>query len=310
MFESEEDNFRLALSHFIDVGPSERALELVDALWLYWMSRGQLEEGQQWTEQALENAGPEPTPLLGEVVGALGDFLRFRGDLQGAVQVKERALAIAREIDYESGTAAGLHDLAGLLAQLGEFERARELAEEGLALRRKLDVPTGIAHGLDGLGDVALFEGDYEEASRIYGEIAAIYATHDTGSTQHAIGLFGWGDCLRRCGRQEEAREKLRMAVSLARRLKLRQHVNGMLYAAAELALSDSQNARRAAALIGAADAVTLESGFGLFDPAECERIAAEVRGRLGPARYEVGYAEGAALGADEGMLLALESLE
>jgi predicted ATPase/class 3 adenylate cyclase len=307
MFEAEQDNLRAALEHFLEFGPNETALELVDVLWLHWMSRGQLEEGQRWTERALEKAAPEPTQALSEVVGALGDFLRFRGELHQALSVKERALALARELDHASGIAATLHDLAGVLAQLGEFDRARRLAEEGLALRRELGDPTGIAHGLDGLGDVALFEGDYDSASRIYAEIAEIYATHDANSTQHAIGLFGWGDCLRRCGRQDEARERLRQALSLARELKLRQHVNGMLYAAAELSLSRSPE--RAAILIGAAEAVTAESGFGLFDPAECERIGVAVRGRLGDARYETAHAEGAALSADDGISLGLESL-
>ena len=54
IFEAEEDNLRAALGHSLESGPNEVALDLVDALWLHWMSRGQLEEGQQWTERALE----------------------------------------------------------------------------------------------------------------------------------------------------------------------------------------------------------------------------------------------------------------
>ena len=149
------------------------------------------------------------------MVGAHGDFLRFRGELHQALSVKERALTLARKLHDLPGVAAALHDLAGVLAQLGEFDRARAVAQEGLALRRQLGDPTGIAHGLDGLGDIALFEGDYERATQIYAEIVEIYVMHDANSTNHAIGLFSLGDCLRRSGRQREAADTLRQALSL-----------------------------------------------------------------------------------------------
>ena len=57
-----------------------------------------------------------------------------------------------------------------------------------------------------------------------------------------------------------------------------------MLYAAAELSLS--RNPQRSATLLGAADAVTTESGFGVSDPVECDQIEAAVRARVGDA-YE-----------------------
>jgi tetratricopeptide (TPR) repeat protein len=305
-FEIEQDNFRAALEHFLTTGPSERALELVDSLWIHWMRAGQLDEGERWTTRALAAADQTPRPLLESTIGTLGDFARFRGDLERAASLKQTALAMARTIGDKAGVAANLHDLAGTFAQLGEFPRARELATEGLAIRKELGKPLGVAHALDALWDIAFFEHDYEEASRLDHETIAILERHGPDTAEMAMTRWGLSECLRRCGRSANARDELREALVLARRLSLRQHVSGMLYTAA--ALITARDPAQAAKLIGASDTLLAESGFGLFDPTECKKVVEAVRDRLDNEAYEAARAEGAAQDVDEALRLAFAS--
>ena len=305
-FAIEQDNFRAALEHFLTVGPSERALELVDSLWIHWMRAGQLDEGERWTTRALAVADQTPRPLLESTIGTLGDFARFRGDLERAASLKEAALAMARTIGDEPGLAASLHDLAGTLAQLGEFPRARELATEGLAIRKQLGKPLGVAHALDALWDIAFFEHDYEEAFRLDQETIAILERHGPDTAEMAITRWGRSECLRRCGKSADARHELREALVLAQRLSLRQHLGGMLYTAA--ALIAARDPAQAAKLIGASDNLLAESGFGLFDPTECKNVVEAVRDRLDNDAYEAAHAEGAAQDVAEALRLAIAS--
>ena len=92
----------------------------------------------------------------------------------------------------------------------------------------------------------------------------------------------------------------------LAQRLSLRQHVSGMLYTAA--ALIAARDPAQAAKLIGASDTLLAESGFGLFDPAECKKVVEAARDRIDEEAYEAAHGEGAGLGVAEALRLALAS--
>jgi tetratricopeptide (TPR) repeat protein len=221
---------------------------------------------------------------------------------------KKEALEMGRTLGDRAGVAANLHDLAGTLAQLGEFSHARELATEGLAIRKALAKPLGIAHALDALWDVAFFEHDYGEARRLAEEIIAILEQHGPDTAEMAITRWGLSECLQCCGEKAEARHELRIALLLAQRLRLRQHVSGMLYTAAGLIALDDP--AQAATLIGANETLLAESGFGLFDPTECEKVAEAVRDRLGDEAYKAAHARGAAGDIEDALTLAIASTE
>jgi predicted ATPase/class 3 adenylate cyclase len=306
-FEHEQDNFRVALEHLITFGPSEYALEMVDSLCNYWILRGQLDEGERWTERALAAADTTPRARRAWAISGLGEFARFRGDDARAIPLKEEVLALSRDIGDVSLEAATLHDLADTHTHAGDYARARELAMEALELRRRAGRPTGIAHALSSLFDIELFEGHYEEAQRVAQEVAQIEGEHAPGSIEHSIALFALAEAHRRQGELHEAVGMLREALSLASNLNQRQNLCEMLFAAA--ALVAASDAHRAGVLIGAAEAIRKKSGFYLWDPDECERIIRSVREQLGDLAFEAAAVEGSALEGDAALAAAIDSV-
>jgi len=307
-FEVEQPNLRAALEHFLTAGVGEAALEMVEDLWFYWMQAGQLAEGELWTERALATAEATPSRLLGSVLSLHGEFLRFRGAVERAIPIKERATEIARSLGDHREVASNLHDIADSWAHVGDYERARAAASEALGIRRALGDPGGIAHALSSLGDIALFEGEFAEARRIYEEVLALILADSPGSTDHAVFLFSLAECRRRQGDYEGAAATLFDAIEMAAGLSLVFCAPDMLDTAA--GLTGQSDARRGALLVGAAEALRTASGFDYFDRAEAERIAASLRDSLGESRFKRAVDEGRQLTLDEAMQTALESLD
>jgi predicted ATPase/class 3 adenylate cyclase/DNA-binding CsgD family transcriptional regulator len=100
--ETDIDNLRAAFTWSLDSADNERALQLASALQPFWLIRGRVVEGLSWFGAVLTDPGSCPadvTPttyaravadlaLIGAVIGAPGDL-----------EVPERALAVAREVD-------------------------------------------------------------------------------------------------------------------------------------------------------------------------------------------------------------------
>jgi len=307
-FEVEQPNLRSALEYFLTEDIAEAALEMVEDLWLYWLQAGQLAEGERWIERALAEAEPTPRRLLGSVIGLHGEFLRFRGEVERAIPIKERATEMARALGDDREVASNLHDIADSWAHLGDYKRARAAASEALEIRRALGDPGGIAHALSSLGDIALFEGDFAEARRIYEEVLALILADSPGTIDHAVFLYTLAECRRRQGESKGAAATLVDAIEMAARLSLVFCVPDMLETAAGLATRS--DAWRGGLLVGAAEALRSASGFDYFDRAEAERIAASLRVSLGESRFERAVDEGRQLTLEAAMQAALESLD
>jgi tetratricopeptide (TPR) repeat protein len=307
-FESDQGNFRVALEHLITSGPSEYALEMVDSLGNYWVLCGQLDEGERWTERALAAADERPRSRRAWAISSLAEFARFRGDDARAIPIKEDVLSLARELDDTSLEAATLHDLADTYAHAGDYGRARELALQALEIRRRVGRPTGIAHALSSLFDIELLQGNYDEALRVAEEVAAIESEHAAGTIDHSLSLFMLGEAHRRRGEAPEAVASLRAALSVAREINQQQNLCEMLLSTA--GLSAKADPRRAAELLAAAETIRQKTGFYLWDPPECERIAKAVRAELGEEEFALASADGVELDWERAISGALEALD
>jgi predicted ATPase/class 3 adenylate cyclase len=96
--DAEQDNLRAALECLFEIGETDTALTLVEAVWRFWMIRGYLEEGRRWAEQAVSQSSNTPTKLRAAVVSVFGEFLRFQGKSEEALTAKNECLALEREL--------------------------------------------------------------------------------------------------------------------------------------------------------------------------------------------------------------------
>jgi non-specific serine/threonine protein kinase len=306
--DAERDNLRAAFEYLLASGVTEETLELVEAVWPFWLFRGYFEEGRRWAEKAVKQSSDSPSKLRTWVVSTLGEFLRFQGKFEEAIEAKNEALAVARELGEVRMVAATLHDLGEIYMQMGDREQARRLHEEALVLRRQDGRRVGIAHALVGLGDLALVEGDFERARSIYEEI--LETGRESGEIDfEANGLLSLAEVARRENEHARANELVREGLEVAVELGSVPRIVQALETLAALACAKGPP-ERAARLIGACEQLRLTTGFAQFDDAATyARTVEAARTQLGSEAFDREHSAGAMLSREEVIAYAVEGL-
>jgi tetratricopeptide (TPR) repeat protein len=161
------DNVRAALLHAIDSAESALAQKAFAGGAIVWLLHGSLVEGDTWATRTLF-LHSEETVLLGFATGIAAEFPRFMGDLDRALELKRRALAVlgnmALDPEGERMLAAINTDVSDVMSLLGRFREAESYATQGLAIRKAIGDPAGIAHALEALANVEARSGRSAEA--------------------------------------------------------------------------------------------------------------------------------------------------
>ena len=160
--------------------------------------------------------GPD-SPELAKALGLLGFVRANVGDLAGAKEVQNRAIAILRSIPPSPALPEVLSELASTYMHGQELEEARELQEEALALSLELlgedhAETTSIRHNI---GARMLFEGDLEGSERVF---RGVLRDTPEGAGTRATTLQFLAQTLRYQRRLGEAEELLREALAQAER--------------------------------------------------------------------------------------------
>jgi predicted ATPase/class 3 adenylate cyclase len=215
----EQANAVEALAWAFETGAAEPAQKILRGAWFFWIAFGLAAEGDAWAARVVAIPSEE-TPLFAHTVAYASEFPRFRGDLERAITMKKRAIALYESLDPDdreiTGMLAASHtDIGHVLAQAGDIDAAEAHALRGVEIRRSLGEPFGIAHALAALGDAAQLRGDFDEAARIFRESAEL--TDAAGDRFEAAShLWGLARALRSGGDHSGATAALEEAQARA----------------------------------------------------------------------------------------------
>jgi tetratricopeptide (TPR) repeat protein len=226
--ETEHDNVRAALDRLPTQGDTQLALELSEAVWRFWKTRGHQPEARRRFAGLLA-ADETRTAARAHALNAAAGMAVETGDYAAGRQQAEEALAIHRthgdawgiarstymlgyaaiesgdfetakprfeetvrlmaELGYEQYVGQATFNLGWACEELGEREYAQSLAEENLQRARSINSPNLEAASLDSLAGFAHDDGRFEEALSM--KRAALRLLCELGDVQHILDSLG-----------------------------------------------------------------------------------------------------------------------
>jgi predicted ATPase/DNA-binding SARP family transcriptional activator len=344
--DAETDNFRAALDWALREGHPALAVRLAGRLGRYWELRAAAVEGGRWLRAAIDAADDEvPLEALARALRAevvmledQGSWYDAGGSMAASREIASEAVALSRRAGDPAGIADALIHLSGFEQE--EPESMRALAEEALPYAREAGDDGLIADALavralsfriaDVEGEIAEVAALYRKVGDIYGLTAiynnAAYVAIAQGSHERAATYLDEalvlaersGEPLRRMwvygnlghaslfiGDLESAGARFAEQLTLCRE-------HGVTWVASEgigglAAVAACQGEpERAARLLGAAESLA-EVLIDAVGAKLEEQFFAPAREQIGEERWCAAYADGARLGFDEAVSLALD---
>jgi class 3 adenylate cyclase/tetratricopeptide (TPR) repeat protein len=164
------------------------------------------------TASIVEPAQPERKILLHF---ALGDTCWFQGDLGGACETLEKAVALARHYHSESHIARALSRLARVCEDLGDLARGSVYLAEALEIATRIGDQSALIGILRNLGNEHMLRGEMQSArARWLESLTIAQQIDDTQGAARALGNLGWGAYM--IGNYAEARSWLRQTIDVA----------------------------------------------------------------------------------------------
>lgn len=105
---------------------------------------------------------------LGQGYGWLGEFMRGRGNVEGAGHMIGKAMTIFESLDHQPGIAATSNSMGIIETIRGKPNTAEALSRRALELSTDLGDFEGVANAYGNLGQVAHARGDLENAELLH----------------------------------------------------------------------------------------------------------------------------------------------
>lgn len=321
----EHSNVRAAIDYYLaEPDQAETAMRIaVTVPSAHWWRRGLFRESRQWLDRTLDQTGA-PTALRAQALLLDAHLTLIQGDTEAGMRLLEEGERLTRSLVHATVEPALAAFVRGVIALYGDDLPAAVTGfEQVLAILAASPCPsTGREmelrlSGLIMLAVAAAMAGNSERADDCYRAVLAITESlgerHYQSTARWPLALSAW-----RRGNAEEATSQLTNTLRLKRgpaavdQFGAAQCLEGLAWIAA-----GQQRHRRAATLLGAADARWTDSGLavsgfqhliGCHDA--CEQQA---RGALGDAAFgeavqagqALSYADAIAFALDEGRRLA-----
>ena len=288
----ERDNLRVAFDWALSRGDDAAVLTLAGQAGMYWLIAGAMAEGERWAQAAVDRVRHASEWERAARIMLLGEFPRWSGRHERAVEVRREGIELARQTDDADMLATLLDDAAWSMGALGRHEEANAMLREALGLRltRPNDFKD-LAHTYAAIGWQRLREGRAEEAlhaAKLTREMEARDEPPPHGTTEtddlEARALLA-------CGRSADAESLFLRALRDSTRIDFKIVMLDALAGLATIAAATAPE--QAARLLGMADRVRAESGLEIFDQAGFDAVVDDLRMRLGAASLDQFRREG-----------------
>lgn len=309
--EREHDNLRAALDWALAQGEIEIARRLVAALiWLWVIHTWHLSEGRMWLEQVVVAARERELPPLAQarLHQDAGILAYLQGDHVSARSWHRQALFFARQSSDRAMIAHALHGLSNAAMNQGAYDEVVTLLEECLPLARATGEKWLEAVALNNLAEVARLQRDFAVAGQMYetglGILQEIGDRYFTPILLDGLGVLA------------QYRGDYERALAIHRRcLRLSQDMGDWRVIALALeklggVAAGQRRARRAARLLGAAEAIRKEIHVELeaIDRDDHERFLAMTRAQLDENSLAHAWGEGRAMNHRRAIAYGLEA--
>ena len=209
-------------------------------------------EGRRWLERAIALAADDAGAPLAKVAHELGTLLMQQGELDTALRLLERSMAIWRGLGDREQQSRDLNNLGIAHHHLGDLDTARSLLEDGVAIAREIGGGFPLRAALTNLGQVEAEAGNFDRATQLLQEALALdQIQDDLWGIAHNQGSLAQVSL--RAGRAGEARDLLSATFGYVVSSSDAELLASTLETSACIA-ADLGEGRRAARLAGAAE--------------------------------------------------------
>ena len=192
--ERELGNIRASLAWSLSEGTAGMPLHLCDAMSKYWLERGHLAEGLQWTREVLDRTSPEHLwKLRSTVLVAAARMAIDQSSFDDADRWCEEASGLAQRHSDNQGLVVALNLRGTLLRMRDQYQDAAREHERALSLADANHDSVGAAAAMIGLGFNLFFTGDMRRSTRLAERgLEATRAIGETRDLADALLLLAW----------------------------------------------------------------------------------------------------------------------
>jgi tetratricopeptide (TPR) repeat protein len=302
--EIEHGDLVAALQWFIDHARTNDALRLANALYRFWITKQQFEEGAVWFDRVLASPGGEDG-LRGQASLYAGFMPFWMGDDERAADLFGRALEIGRRLGDPALISQALGGKARVALRTDVAE-GRRLAREALVVSEGAADEPGRSNALHLLGVGAQIAGDLLEARAwMTQRLALVRATGNEFLVASEASNLSMVE--RQLGNLDSAEALAREAVEIGERIG-DQFTKPLAIAGLAAIAMERSEFERAATLVGAAEAI-MEAQHMAWPPDErphYERLLAFLPERLGSHEFERARSAGHSMASTAVVALAL----
>lgn len=166
---ADRDNLRAALAWSCSPpGDAAVGLELAEALWEFWLTRGYIGEGRTWIATLLDlQATHRLSFVRARLLGGAGRLAWAQNDWRQAALLLEQSQALCAELGDTAGCAIALNHLGEVAEAQGQYPYAASLFAHSLTLFEQLGDREGCASALVSYGQVMQAQGQHEQAAEL-----------------------------------------------------------------------------------------------------------------------------------------------